>query len=238
MVSIDFKRIFINFSILSFSILFFQGSNPVNKPDYLSPETVIANSNGKFIYVALKKANRVTIVDAQTNKIVREIDIPQGPTGLVLSPTQSKLYVTGGMGNGKVYEINLGTGKVCCEINVGYGPSNPVISPDGKILYVPARFDNNVSVVDLIGHKVIQRIPVRREPVNAALTNDGSLLFITHLLPDGPSDVNYVAASVSVINTSDYKVINSINMPNGTTGLRGMVISPDGKYLYVTHLVG
>ncbi|TAL61609.1 MAG: hypothetical protein EPN88_14500 [Bacteroidetes bacterium] len=216
----------------------FQGSTPVNKRDYLSPETVIADGNDKFIYVALKETKRVTIVDVQTNKVVREINISQRPTGLVLSPTQPKLYVTGGMENGKVYEIDLGTGKVSWEIAIGYGPSNPAVSPDGKVLYVPTRFDNNVSVVDLAKHKVIQHIPVRREPVTAILTNNGSLLFIGHLLPDGASDMENVAASISVINTSNYKVINTIKMPNGSTEIHGMVISPDGQYLYISHLVG
>jgi len=234
MVDFCFKFIFF---VLSFSILLFQGSTHINKQDYLSPETVIADSNGRLVYVALKEANRLIIVDVQTKKIVREINIPQEPTGLTLSPTQQKLYVTGGVENGKVYEIDLATDKIYCEITVGHSPSSPAISPDGKVLYVPNRFDNNISVVDLNKRVVTQHIPVRREPVAATLTNDGSLLFIAHLLPDSPSDIDYVSASISVISTSDNIVTNSIGLPNGSTGLHGMVISPDGQYLYVTHQI-
>jgi Zn-dependent protease len=43
---------------------------------------------------------------------------------------------------------------------------------------------------------------VVREPVAAALTPDGAFLFVANLLPAGPSDGDFVAAAVSVIDTA------------------------------------
>ena len=239
MKNLCYKNVLICLFVLIFFTLFFNGGTQVNyKGDYLSPETLIADKNGKLVYVTLKKAKRVSIIDVETIKILREIDIPQEPMGLVLSPTMAKLYVTGGLENGKVYEIDLNTGRINFEISVGYCPSDPAISPDGKTLYVPNRFNNDVSVVDLVKHKETHRIPVKREPISSTLTSDGKILYVTHLIPDSPSDIDYVSTTVSVINTSDFRIINSISLPNGSTSLHSIVMSPDGEYLYLTHLIG
>jgi YVTN family beta-propeller protein len=225
------------FLLIIILMLFIQENIQVNQQNYLSPESVVADQQGKFVYVAMLTADYVAVIDAQTETIIRKIRTPEGPTGLALSPIQPLLYVTGGVSYGKVYEIDLGTDKIISEIKVGHSPAAPVVSPDGKTLYVSNRFNNNVAVINLAKHIVIQNIPVPREPVAAAITSDGKLLFIANFLPDVPSDADYVAASVSVINTSDHTVLNNIRMPNGSTDLHGMVISPDSQYLYVTHQI-
>ena len=236
MANYYFKNILI-FFIISFSLLLFQGSNQINNNDHLSPESIVADQQGKFVYVAMSTADFVAIVDAQSGEIIHKIHTPDPPTGLALSPIQPLLFVSGGVSSGKVYVINLGTDKITSTIKVGHSPVAPVVSPDGKTLYVPNRFNNNVSVINLGKNKVMQNIPVSREPIAAALTPDGKLLFIANLLPDVPSDGNHVATSVSIIKTSDHTLVNTIRMPNGSTGLQGMVISPDGQYLYVTHQI-
>ncbi|MCL5098497.1 MAG: c-type cytochrome, partial [Candidatus Omnitrophica bacterium] len=81
----------------------------------------------------------------------------------------------------------------------------------------------------------IATIPVRREPVAAALSPNGTRLFVANLLPVGRADGDYIAAEVSVIDTAAKKVIASIQLPNGSTGLRGLCFSPGGRYVYVTH---
>jgi mono/diheme cytochrome c family protein len=78
---------------------------------------------------------------------------------------------------------------------------------------------------------------VVREPVAAALTPDGKWLFVANLLPSGPADGDYTAATVSVIDTSAQKATAAIQLPNGSAGLHGICLSPDGKYAYITHLL-
>ena len=233
----NFKRIFTYSVVFTFFIILFQGNTQINKV-YLSPETLIANKSGNLVFIALKEANRILIFDVQSSRIVQEISVPQSPSGLVHSPTKSKLYVTGGIGNGVMYEIDLGSGKISNQTYVGHSPSVPAISTDGNLLYVPNRFDNNIAVVDLVKNIVVKYIPVQREPIVAAITNDGAFLFVAHLIPASSSDIEYVAATVSVIKTSDNTVIHRILLPNGSTGLRGLAISKDGHYLYVTHQIG
>jgi len=113
-----------------------------------------------------------------------------------------------------------------------------VVSIDGKTLYVCNRFNNDVSVIDLASKKEVARIAVTREPVAAAITPDGKYLVVANLLPAGAADGDYVAATVSVIEAAGQKVVASVRLHNGSIGLRGICISPDGQHAYVTHTLG
>jgi YVTN family beta-propeller protein len=199
---------------------------------------VVADKEGRFAYVALSTANRIAIIDIEAGRHIRDIVLPDNPTGLVLSPEQTQLYVTCGIASGKVYFVNLKTFKIIGGFEAGHSPTSPVISPDGKTLYICNRFKNEVSVIDLVKNIVTNRIPVHREPTAASLTPDGKILFVANFLPYSPADGDHVAASVSIINTVEGKEIKVLAFPNGSSSLHDMAISHDGKYVYVTHLIG
>ncbi len=74
-----------------------------------------------------------------------------------------------------------------------------------------------------------------REPYAAAITPDGASLVVACLLPDEPSTADYISAKVSVIDTAHAKLAGSIRLANGSTGVRGIALSPDGRYAFVTH---
>jgi len=206
--------------------------------DYLSPLVVIADKDGQNLYIAEYTANQVAVFSLAERKVSTVISLPDPPTGLALSPDQSRLYVTGGSPAGRVHIVDLTTCKLTASLPVGHTPVAPVLHPDGRTLYVCNRFNNDVSVIDLATVKELKRIPVSREPVAAVITPDGRHLFVANLLPAGPADVGYTGAVVSVIDTAAGKVTDSIDLPNGSTELRGVCISPDSRYVYVTHILG
>jgi DNA-binding beta-propeller fold protein YncE len=95
-----------------------------------------------------------------------------------------------------------------------------------------------VEVLDLVGGTVTARIPVEREPVALGLTPDGSRLVVANHLPAGRADAEIVAAGISFIDTTKNQVIATVRLPNGSTSLRGLALSPDGAFAYVTHILG
>jgi mono/diheme cytochrome c family protein len=99
------------------------------------------------------------------------------------------------------------------------------------------RFDNNIAVISLPSYVQTNTVGVLREPVAMAITPDSDYLVVANHLPDGPANTGNTASSVSIINTSSYSVTN-IQLPNGSTGMRGICISPDGQYAYATHVLG
>ena len=204
---------------------------------YLSPLAVAAGKDGKMLYVAESGANQIAVVDVAAATVAKTIPVPDSPSGLALSPDGARLYVTGSAPAGRVYIVELQTGQVAGVIPVGHTPTAPVVSPDGATLYICNRFNNNVSVIDLAAKAEIAKVPVAREPVAAAITPDSKFLFVANLLPTGPADGDFIAAVVSVIDTASRKVVASVQLPNGSSSVRGICVSPDGKYAYAAHIL-
>ena len=210
---------------------------PYTEPGkYLGPDAVVAAKDQTTLYVLCTDAKQIAVVQANSGKVVRTISLPAEPTGLALSPDGAKLYVTFGLPQGTVGVVESASGRLLATIPVGHTPGAPVVSPDGTRLYVANRFDNNVSVVDLAANKEIAKTPASREPVAAAITPDGKTLLVANLMPTDRSDSYDVAAAVTVIDTATQHS-SAIRLPNGSTSLHGICISPDGKHAYVTHIL-
>jgi len=205
--------------------------------DYLSPSALVADGTGETLYVAEETANQIAVFDVASGAVKKVISLPDRPSGLALAPDGRTLYVTIAAPDGKISVVNLQEGKSVGEIKAGHTPNAPIVSPDGKALYVCNRFSNNVAVYNLPSKEIAATIEVAREPFAAAITPDSKTLFVAHLIPGGASDRDYVAAEVSVIDTTANKLEKSIQLPNGSTGLRDVCISPDGKFAYVTHIL-
>jgi len=203
---------------------------------YLGPAAVVAAKDGATLFVLCIDANQVAVVEAASGKVARTIALPSAPTGLALSPDGAHLYVTFGQAQGTVGVVEVASGKVAATIPVGHTPVAPVVSPDGKRLYVCNRFHNNVSVVDLAAKKEIAKAPATREPIAAAITPDGKTLLVANLLSTDRGDSYDVAALVTLIDTATNQPA-SIRLPNGSTGLHGIAVSPDGKHAYVSHIL-
>lgn len=230
---------------------------------FLSPIALVSDVEGKTLYIAEFTSKKVSVFDIKSGMVKKHISLPDKPSGMVLSPNGSRLYVTGASYSGSVHIIDLHTEKIIGDIAVGHTPYSPVISPDGNMLYVCNRFDNNVSVIDLTEKKEIDRIPMLREPIAADITPDGKYLFVANHLPSGRILYDYVSDGgimmigsyisdgsysgrkmdyaatgvILVVDTSNNRLIELIPLLNGSTGLRGICVSPDGRYVYVTHIL-
>jgi YVTN family beta-propeller protein len=204
---------------------------------YLSPSVVAAAPHGKTLYITEYTAGRVAVFDVAAGKVMRRIELAAAPGGLAVSADGATLYVTVGSLAGEVLVITTASGKVAARIPAGHTPMAPVLSRAGKILYVCNRFNNDVSVIDLAAGKEMARISVVREPVAAAVSPDGATLLVANMLPEGPATAEVVAAAVSLIDLKTRQA-RKVLLPNGSTGLRGICLSPDGKFAYVAHTLG
>ena len=202
----------------------------------LGPTAVIASKNGRDLYVANADARQIMVVDAATRKVTQSIPLPAEPTGAVLSPDGARLYVTCAAPKSTVAVIETGSGKVVRSFAAGHTVGGPAIAPDGKRLYVCNRFQNDVSVIDVNAGREIVRVPVIREPVAAVVTPDGKSVFVANHLPLGRATSYDVAAAVTAVDTASNRTL-SIRLPNGSSSVRGIRVSPDGRYVYVVHLL-
>ena len=203
---------------------------------FLGPSAVVASPDGRTLFVANADAGQIAVVDLQRGKVLRSFPVPSKPTGLALSPDGSNLYATCAAGPSVVVVIDTASGKSSATIPVGHTATSPAVTPDGKRLFVCNRFDNDVSVIDLDANRETARLPVVREPLAAAVTHDGNSLVVANHLPADRSDRFYVTPIVTIIDVQSHQAIN-IRLPNGSTGLRGVCISSDGRHAYVSHIL-
>ena len=195
---------------------------------YRSPSSVSVDTSGNM-YVA----------DATAEAVVKYSPVGKEQVTRKLSGSVQRVLVNGNKvyalvgelaGELVIMDTSLNVQKV---IEVGHTPSDIVI--DGTTAYVANRFDNNVAVVDLSAGKVTAEIEAGREPIAMTLVNKD--LYVANHLTSSASSDDVVASTVTVVDTTKKSVKKTITLTDGTTGLRGITASADGKYVLATHLV-
>jgi YVTN family beta-propeller protein len=132
--------------------------------------------------------------------------------------------------------VDAASGQISATIPVGHTPCAPVLLPGGKRLFVCNQFNNDLSVIDLETKQETARVKAIREPVAAAATPDGGLVFVSNLLPVDPADSYNVAAEITVIDTGSLET-TTIRLPNGSSSVREVCVSPDGTHAFVAHIL-
>jgi len=209
-------------------------SAPAVEARYLSPLAVIADKAGETLYVAEAAGHQVGVVDVASGTVTRNLPLPGEATGVALSPDGKRLYVTAGVGDGKLVVFDTTTGKQQEIVDAGHSPMAPVVGPDG--VYVCDRFRNRVLIITP-GGKTAQSIPVSRQPVGMGLGDGGKTLVVANHLPAGRADKDFTASVITLIDTGTNKVVKDILLPNGGADCRDIAISPDGKLACVTHIL-
>ncbi len=212
------------------------GAGVASAADYLSPEYLAVSPDAKTLYATAATAGKILVLDAAGAQVTGEWALKHAPAGIAVA-ADGTLYVAAGGVDGLLLKLGP-DGSVQGQVVTGHTPMAPVVSPDGATVYLVNRFNNNVAVVDAASMKIKAVVPVLREPHAAVLGAGGKLLFVANHLPACRATDDVVAASVSVIDTASLKVVKNVMLPNGSTGVRGICASPDGKSVYVTHTFG
>lgn len=203
---------------------------------YLGPCAIAISKDGKTAHVVNADARQVAWIELPDGPVTRLVPMPGEPSGLVMSPDGTRLIVTCAAPRSTVLVLDAATGQTLASIAAGHTAMGPAVTPDGKRLYVCNRFNNDVSVIDLAASAEVARVKAIREPVAAAVTPDGTAVFVANHLPNDRLDTYPVSSMVTVIDTRSYQT-TAIRLPHGSHSLRGICVSPDGKYAYATHLV-
>ncbi|MHC5058077.1 MAG: YncE family protein [Planctomycetota bacterium] len=203
----------------------------------LGPVALAASPDGGTLYVANLDARQVAYVDIARREVMRTVDLPAPPTGLALGARGKRLYVTCAAPRSTVAVIDTASCEIVMTIAAGHTATGPAVSPDGRRLYVCNRFDDDVSVIDLVTGWEVARVPVSREPVAAAVTPDGRTVVVGNHLPAGPSTGALVRADVTLIDAGTLRT-TTIPLPDGAINVRGVCVSPDGGFALVTHVLG
>lgn len=207
-------------------------THPEGKPIYINDIIFL----GKNLLTAERGTKSIGLYSTDGSKSMKSWHMDETPTGVATDGT--RIFATTSHARGGVVVIHPESDAPELFIPTGRGACSPVLSPDAKSLYVCNQFHTIVSEIDLATMEVKREVEVLREPKNAVITKDGKYLFVANFLPIGRADQGNVSAAISVIETSKFKRIADIPLSTGSNALRGMAISPDGNYLFVTHNLG
>ena len=198
--------------------------------------TDVAVGDAGQVILSCRGDKSLKITDPQGRQVVKTIPLQQTPTGVIAK--EGKAYVSCFDTRGEIVTVDLKEGKIVNTVPVGAGAEAPAWSKEEDKIFVCNRFAGTVSEVDVKNGKVTREVKVLREPSKVVVSPDGKYLFVANALPAQRADVDYVACCVSVIDLASFQKVKDIRLENGSNALRGAALSPDGKYLFVSHNLG
>lgn len=189
------------------------------------------------IVVSEKGARKVVLYSSDYKERLQEWALDEIPTGVITDGEQIITTVAGEQKNG-IYFLSATAPATKEFLPTSSGACSPLLHTRSGRLYVCNQFAGTVSEIDRNSKQILRTVPVLREPKSAVLDSDGKYLFIANYLPAQRADVDTVAACVSVIDTESFQKVKDIQLANGSNALRSMALSPDGRYLLITHNLG
>jgi YVTN family beta-propeller protein len=153
----------------------------------ISPTGLALDDKKGILYVVTKQDNSLYLINLKTKSIQQKIPLSAEAYTCLLSPDQSKLYISL-WGGDKVVVYDVKKNKLVDSIAVGDNPNDMCISRKGKYLYVANANDNTVSVIDLKKSKVLETLNTAVYPTqlsgttsnSVALSNDDKTLYIAN----------------------------------------------------------
>jgi YVTN family beta-propeller protein len=192
------------------------------------PEGVAITPDGRKVYVTNSYLNTVSVINTATNKVVAKVPVGRNPIGIAVSPDGKKVYVANEYTN-NVSVIDTTIDIVTDHLTVETNPFGVAVTPDGKKVYVTNLGSGTISVIDTTNYSVLEPINVGPSPYGVAVNKNGKV-YITH------SDSN----KISVIDTTKKNIsVEDVYIGNAKGSVElsplGVVVSPDGKYVYVAN---
>jgi DNA-binding beta-propeller fold protein YncE len=223
--------------ILFLALMLFPGSRiPGERSPYFSPIDLVLDAELKRLLVAGETACELRAYNLNDFSSYSSCHTKLPPKSICLAG--DKLLLACSYAEGSLLVYDKRSLEPLGSIEVGPGASDVEVSQDHSLAYVANQFSDDISVVDLIQMRELERIRVLRQPRQLALSRDGSTLFAANFLPAGRADVDTVTSMVSVIDLRLKRAVKHIPLANGSNALRGMCLSADGLYLLITHNLG
>ena len=186
-----------------------------------------------FLYVTNQFGNSVSVISTSTNTVTSTVTGLSEPWGAAVRSDESLAYavsLNGGGSPGFVSVINTATNTIIgTSIPVGVGPTAIALTPNGSMAYVTNETSNTVTAINTATDTVAATISVGRNPFLVAVSPDGTTAYVANNSYTSPN-----TGSVSVINTATNTVTATIPL-GGTSDPAGLMVTPDGKTLYVTN---
>jgi DNA-binding beta-propeller fold protein YncE/mono/diheme cytochrome c family protein len=204
-----------------------------DRPAYRSPIDLAYSADGSLLAVADRTWPGLVLINPADGSVVREVKLLGDPYSVAWNGSSRVLVAEGT--NGTVAEIDVASGTVLGRVAIGSVAKGLAITSDGQRLLTCDRAGNKLVVVKLGSGTIESTIDVGREPGTVAVSKDGKVAFVGNKLPRSASPLNGTpAAEISIVDLTT-KQVRAVPLVRQATMVRQVVLSPDGRWAYVTH---
>ncbi|OHB68423.1 MAG: hypothetical protein A2Y77_15225 [Planctomycetes bacterium RBG_13_62_9] len=209
---------------------------PRNESAYHSPFDVAFSPDGKMLAVSDRTAGALHVIDAQAGEVKKAIKLQGKP--MAVAWEQDGKVVVSEYDAGAVAEVNIADGQVTRRFRVGPKSVGVAIAPKKKLLVVCDHGLHIVSIVDLETGNERTRVSAGRHPYFVAVTPDEKMAVVGNLIPMGPATDPASASVISLIDLDNGKKMKDVALPDNSSDVRQVRVSPDSRWAYVVHARG
>lgn len=229
------------------------------------PTDIAINPQGTLAYVTYygQAPGVVNVINLASDTVVNSITVQQNPVSVAFNPAGTLAFVgdacgiTGNtvlcgshldIGLGAISVINVATNTVINTIMVGGEPFDLTVNPQGTLLYVADNCGYTtvcnhdlygvISIINISTNTVVDTVnTLGIAPNQVAFNPSGSQAYVVNYCGlDLGCDTPYTSNGLlSIINTTNNVVINTITVGAGSVGI---TINPTGTIAYVVNNCG
>jgi YVTN family beta-propeller protein len=190
------------------------------------------------LYILSSHGEDVTVVDVQTNAILRTIQVGKDPHGIAAPSSQDVLYIATEEDQ-SIEVIDPVRDVVTARYPIfGKRPNEIEVTPDGRFLYVPCLGAGEYQVFDTREKKIVARLKTDGYPHNTVVSPDGRFMYLSPYDRGATSEESVrkqglptsLNRKLYIADTRSHSIVSTIDVPNAP---RPIALSPDGKRLYV-----
>ncbi|MBI4467699.1 MAG: YncE family protein [Acidobacteria bacterium] len=195
---------------------------------------VVVTRDGAFAYVTGQKSGVIYKIDAQSYEVVKEIKAREGcePHGLRIAPDGLVAYIA--LLKGKALGILDLRSDLLTEVPLSGQAVQAGVTPDGQYAFA-SLYDTKQLAVYHVLHRVVVYIALPAEskgPLQMYPTADSRYVYLADQGYYFEQPMGEFVYKVDLHSSAVVKAIKAGEAPHG------VVVSPDGKFVYVTNLVG
>jgi YVTN family beta-propeller protein len=206
----------------------------VEDAPYHSPYDLAFAPDGRRLAVSDYTAGLVFIIDLKAGVVRRQIPLGGAASGLTWGAGPGGLYAAD-YESSQLIQIDADAGQVRRRVSLGAYPLGLALAPKRQILLAANSGADSVSLIDLARHQERARVAVVRQPFSIAVTRDEAWAVVSNFLPAGSAADPEMSASISLIDLDRGAPARNLRLPSGSTLVRQVAVSPDGRWAYAVH---
>ncbi len=192
-------------------------------------------ADGRRLFTTIESEKTLKVIDTRTDRILDTIKLTERPNQCAVTPN-GKFIGVPIRGGDSVDIVDIAQKKVVKNLPVKL-PHNCYNAQNNNHIFVTSMGDHKVNLIDLKTMSTIAEIPVGGVPRPLAVTPDEKTMYVAL------SDLH----GFVIVDIPRRRVVQKVELPRPPAGAQplvphtlthGLELTPDGKELWVTSMVG